>query len=206
MLALLSITAALAAEDSGTIGIGARLSGELLSDRNLAMVYGSSSLSGEVYAVLPLPYHLELGAAVGYRRLGGNLVDDTGTATNATSWLWYVPIQVTVGGQLPVGSISIFADIGPTVVMWEEEQPPELALGVGNSGAKLGLVVEGGARVPIAMQRSLHHPDQGPAGLDVSVLIGYRHSFLRQNGCVGEAPCGLSFSAVKAAVGLTLRL
>jgi len=205
VLPLLSIAAALA-NDIGTVGIGARLSGELLTDRSLALAYGSSSLSGEIYALLPLPYHLQLGAAVGYRRMGGTLVDAQGQPTQTATWLWYAPVQVTVGGWLPVGSIRLHADVGPSVIPWEEQQPPELALGVGSAGAKLGFVVEGGASVPIALQRSLHSPDAGPAGLDVSIGVGYRHSFLRRSGCVGESPCGLSFSALKASVGLTLRL
>ncbi|HNH45433.1 MAG TPA: hypothetical protein PKY30_00245 [Myxococcota bacterium] len=213
LFALLTIPAALAGDTDGagplavgSVGIGARLSGELLSDRNLALAYGSSSLSGEIHATVALPYYLELGTAVGYRRLSGNLVDEAGLATDTTSWLWYAPIQLTIGARIPLRSISVFVATGPGVVVWEEEQPPELALGVGSAGAKPAWVFEGGASVPIGMQRSLHNPDKGPVGLDVNILLGYRHSFRSHSTCIVESPCGLSFSALKAAAGLTLRL
>lgn len=201
MLPLLTITAALAESP----GVGLRLSGELLQDRILAVSYGSSSLSADAVVVIPLVYHLELGASVGYRRMGGFLADDHGP-TEQSSWIWYAPFQVTLGMRAPVGKIFVYGDLGPAVVAWEEKVPEDLPTGIGSSGGKLGLIGELGVAVPLAMSHSLHDPEGGPGGLEVTGTLGYRYTFPRVSGCVLTTPCGLSFSALRASVGILLRL
>jgi hypothetical protein len=201
MLSLLTIAVALAESPA----IGLRLSGEILQDHLLAVSYGSSSLSADGVLSVPLPYHLELGAAVGYRRLGGSLTEND-VATDVASWIWYAPIQLTLGVRAPVGQIFLNADAGPSVVAWEEkatENPPE---GIGSSGAKLGLVGELGVAVPLRMSPSLHDPEGGFGGLEVTGTLGYRYTFPRVSDCLLSSPCGLSFSALRASVGLQLRL
>lgn len=201
MLSLLTISAALAESP----GIGLRLSGELLQDRILAVSYGSSSVSGEAVLVLPLPYHLELGATVGYQRLGGSLTAD-GAPTGESSWIWYAPVQVTLGMRAPVSTVFVYGDLGPSVVAWEEKVPYQPQEGIGSSGGKLGFVAEAGVAVPLNFQRSLHDPQSGPGGIEVTGTVGYRYTFPRVSGCVLETPCGLSFTALKASVGVLVRL
>jgi hypothetical protein len=201
MLSLLTISAALAESP----GIGLRLSGELLQDRILSVTYGSSSLSGDAVLVVPLPYHLELGASIGYRRMGGNLSVD-GTPTTDSSWIWYAPIQLTLGIRAPVSKVFLYGDLGPSVVAWEEKVPVEPEEGIGSSGGKLGIVGEVGVAVPLSTSHSLHDPQAGIGGLELTGTLGYRYTFQRTSGCVLESPCGLSFSALRASVGVLLRL
>jgi hypothetical protein len=195
------VTAALAESPA----IGLRLSGEILQDPVIAVNYGSSSLSADGIFSMPLPYHLELGASIGYRRMGGSLSKD-GAQTGESSWMWYAPVQVTLGVRMPVGKLFATADAGPAVVAWEEETPPDLEEGVGSSGGKIGLVGEVGVAVPIATQKTLHDPEGGPSGLEVTGTLGYRYTFPRISGCLLESPCGLSFTALRASVGVQLRL
>lgn len=201
MLSLLTIAAALAESP----GIGLRLSGELLQDHLLSVSYGSSSLSADGVLSVPLPYHLEIGAAVGYRRLGGFL-SDNGVVTEESSWIWYAPVQLTLGIRAPVSKIFLNADLGPVVVAWEEKAPEDLPEGIGSSGAKLGLVGEVGVAVPLQTSRSLHNPEGGIGGLEVTATLGYRYTFPRVSDCLLSSPCGLSFTALRASVGLLLRL
>ena len=186
-------------------GIGLRLSGELLQDHILAVSYGSSSLSADGVLVVPLPYRLELGAAVGYRRMDGSLsVDDA--PTDESSWIWYAPLQVTLGMRLPVSKVFLYGDVGPTVVAWEEKAPENIQEGIGSSGAKLGLVGEAGVAVPLALSHSLHDPEAGLNGLEITATLGYRYTFPRVSDCMLTAPCGLSFTALRMSVGVMLRL
>lgn len=186
-------------------GLGLRLAGEFLQDPSLSVGYGSSSLSGEGVVVLPLANHLEVGAVVGYRRLGGNLIAQD-VATESSSWIWYAPITLNLGLRAPVGGLDVYGNIGPTMVIWAEQTPIDLGDGIGTSGGKYGISAETGLSVPIAVQHSLHDPEGGPAGLEVFGSLGYRQTFLRHADCPFESPCGLSFSAVRASVGLMLRL
>jgi hypothetical protein len=202
MLSLLTIAAALA--DSP--GIGLRLSGELLQDRNLAVNYGSNSLSADGVVLIPLPNHLEIGLSAGYRRLGGSLSLDGAAVSSESSWIWYAPIQVTLGLRVPVDKVFVYADAGPSVVAWEEKVPEEPALGIGSSGGKLGLVGEAGVAVPLPVSHSLHDPQGGFGGLELTGTLGYRYTLPRFSGCVLTTPCGLSFSALRASVGVMVRL
>lgn len=185
-------------------GIGVRLSGELLQDANIAAGYGSGSLSVEGLLSVPLG-PLEFGAEAGYRRIGGELVDGT-TPTGESSWISYAPISLTLGARLPAGSGALYAHAGPSLVIWEEQVPTDPVAGTGSSGGKFGFLVAGGAAIPLPVLRSLHDPDGGPSGLELQVDLGYRHTLPRVTGCLIEAPCGLRFSAVKAGVGVVLRL
>ena len=186
-------------------GVGLRLSGELLQDPILAVNYGSSSLSADAVVVVPLPYHLEVGASVGYRRLGGFLASD-GTPTEDSSWIWYAPVQLTLGMRAPVSKVFLYGDLGPSVVAWEEKVPTQPQEGIGNSGGKWGVIGEVGVSVPLSLERSLHDPQGGPGGLEVTGTLGYRYTFPRVSGCFLETPCGLSFSALRASVGVLVRL
>ena len=201
MLCLLIVNAALAESPA----IGLRLSGEILQDPVLAVTYGSSSLSADGVVSVPLPYHLELGASIGYRRMGGHLADG-GVPTEETSWLWYAPLQMTLGLRMPVSKLFVIADAGPSVVVWEEQVPAEPLEGIGSSGGKIGLVGEVGVAVPLATPRTLHDPEGGASGLEVTGSLGYRYTFQRVSGCMLESPCGLSFTALRASVGVQLRL
>lgn len=186
-------------------GFGLRLSGEVLRDQVISVVYKSTSLSGEGLVLLPLRENLELGASLGYRRLGGFLVSD-GVPTAETSWLWYAPIQVTLGARVPVNTLSLVGSVGPTVVLWGEEVPSGLSDGVGTSGGKFGLVAEAAVGIPLPVQHSLHDPDAGIQSLEFQIGAGYRYTFRSTRECLAESPCGLDFSALKATAGLVVRL
>lgn len=198
---LASMITAFAAEP----GFGLRLSGEVLKDQVISVAYKSSSLSGEGFVLLPVGERMELGAALGYRRLGGSLVLD-GVQTGETSWLWYAPIQLTVGVRVPINTLSLTGSVGPTVVLWGEEVPSGLSDGVGTSGGKLGLVVDVGVGIPLQVQHSLHDPEAGIQALEFQIGAGYRHTFRSTMDCLAESPCGLDFSALKATAGLVVRL
>lgn len=185
-------------------GLGLRLSGETLQDANIAAGYGSGSLSAEGLIAVPVG-PLEIGLSAGYRRLGGNLVDGT-EPTEESSWISYAPLSLTLGARLPTGSMDLFGRIGPGLVIWEEAVPTDPLAGVGSSGVKYALLVEGGVGIPLPVLRSLHDPDSGPSGLELQIDVGYRYTLPRMSGCLFEAPCGLSFSALRAGVGLIVRL
>ena len=185
-------------------GLGLRLSGETLQDADIAAGYGSGSLSAEGLIAVPVG-PLEIGLSAGYRRLGGNLVDGT-EPTEESSWISYAPLGLTVGARLPTGSMDLFGRIGPGLVIWEEAVPTDPLAGVGSSGVKYALRVEGGVGIPLPVRRSLHDPDSGPSGLELQIDVGYRYTLPRVSGCLFEAPCGLSFSALRAGVGLLVRL
>jgi hypothetical protein len=190
---------------AGEPGFGLRLSGEVLRDQVISVGYGSGSLSGEALVLLPLTEQLEIGAVFGYRRLGGSLTLD-GVQTGESSWLWYAPMQLTLGARIPLNSLSVFGSVGPTLVLWGEEVPSGLADGVGTSGGKVGLAAEVGIGVPLQVQHSLHDPEAGIQALELQIGAGYRHTFRSMSGCLAESPCGLDFSALKATAGLVVRL
>ena len=185
-------------------GIGLRLSGETIQDADIAAGYGSGSLSAEGLIAIPLG-PLELGLSAGYRRLGGFLVDGT-APTDEGSWISYAPLALTLGARLPTGSMDLFGRIGPGLVVWEEEVPTDPMAGIGSSGVKYALIAEGGVGIPLPVLRSLRDPERGPSGLELQIDVGYRYTLPRVSGCLFEAPCGLSFSALRAGVGLLVRL
>jgi hypothetical protein len=203
-LVITTVLSANAAPLRDAPGLGLRLSGETLQDGNIATGYGSGSLSAEGLIAIPLG-PLEFGLSAGYRRLGGNLVDGT-TPTDESSWISYAPLGLTLGARLPAGSMDLFARIGPGLVVWEEEVPTDPLAGIGSSGVKYALLVEGGVGIPLPVLRSLHDPDSGLSGLELQIDVGYRYTLPRMSGCLFEAPCGLSFSAFRAGVGLLVRL
>ncbi len=185
------------------VSIGASLVGEAVSDPSLSAVYGDTSLSGEVRAYASFAAGLEAGVSVGYRRLGGVEVEESGAASAASSWLWYAPLSLTFGGSWQVGEIATFAGVGPSLVIWAEQAKSDADLGF--SGGKYGVLLDAGVRVPLrGFGPSLFDPEQGLRGVDVEADIGYRASFRRRSVCE-EAPCGLGFSALRLGIGVRAR-
>lgn len=173
----------------GLMAAGEAAFGEALND-NLR----GTSLGGELYVSFPLPVQLEGKVSVGYRRLSGITTEE---------FLWYSPISATVGFALPVGRASLFADLGPSYVVWAStpsDEPDQ-----DNSGGNLGALVEGGVRYPtMLLQPSLHHPDASIGGLDVVGSVGVRWSYARRS-VDDPDQIALDFSALRLNLGVAAR-
>lgn len=188
-LCVLSSLARAADTSVGVTAAGDAAFGEALND-NLR----GTSLGGELYVSFPLPVQLEGKVSVGYRRLSGITTEE---------FLWYSPISATVGFVIPVGRASLFADLGPTYVVWAST--PSDDEDVGQSGGNLGALVEGGVRYPtMLLQPSLHHPDTKIGGLDVVGSVGLRWSYARRN-VDNPDELALDFSALRLNLGVAVR-
>ena len=181
---------ALAADASiGLTAAGEAAFGESLND-NLR----GTSLGGELYASFPLPMQLEGKVSVGYRRLSG---------IDTKEFLWYSPISATVGFAIPVGRASLFADLGPSYVVWAST--PTDRKKIGPSGGNLGALIEGGVRYPtMLLQPSLHHPDAKIGGLDLVGSVGVRWSYARTS-VDDPKQVALDFSALRLNLGVAAR-
>jgi hypothetical protein len=180
------------------------LVGEALNDEQIGRVYGGTSLSGEVTARVTLPYHLEAQVAVGYRRLGGTLVDATLAAKEETTWFWYAPVSAVVGPRLDAGALDLAVGIGPTVVPWAEQAGTPGSIGY--SGTKLGVVAQVEARLDVSALSapSLRGPD--PNRLQVAIVggVGGRLTVRPPHDNCGGAPCGLDLGALRVSLGLSM--
>ncbi|MES2640684.1 MAG: hypothetical protein V4850_14410 [Myxococcota bacterium] len=180
------------------------LVGEALNDEQIGRVYGTTSLSGEVTARVTLPYHLEAQVAVGYRRLGGKLVDATLASKEETTWFWYAPVSAVVGPRLDAGALDLAVGFGPTVVPWAEQAGTSGA--VGYSGTKVGVVGQVEARLDVSALSapSLRGPD--PNRLQVAVVggVGGRLTVRPPHDNCGGAPCGLDLGALRVSLGLSM--
>lgn len=182
-----------------TPAVEVHLVGEALRDDAIARVYGDGSLGAEVAARVGLAGPLEIGVDAGYRRLGGARVSADGAA-GATTWFWYVPVSVKAGAAVDAGPLTLAAGLGPTAVVWAEEAGT--APGIGYRGVKLGLVVEGEARLdPRALAPTMHDLD----GLDLAVVAGAGWRWTARSACDG-APCGLDLGALRVSVGVSVGL
>ena len=152
----------------------------------------------EVFGVVPLPYSIEAKLSFGYRRLSG---------TTADEWLWYAPVSATVGVALPYDQLTLLAGAGPSLVVWGATAAADPAAGA--SGGNWGVVAEAGGRVTTNLVRpSLHDPSQGPAGIDATVLLGFRGSDVHNaalKACSTARDCGFNFSALRLSAGVDVR-
>lgn len=191
MSLLLWSSLALAGDTSiGFFAAGEAAFGEALNDH-----FRGTSLGGELYTSFPLPLQLEGKVSVGYRRLTG--ID------TADEFLWYSPVSATVGFAIPAGRASLFADLGPSYVLWGGT--PSTVEGIGSSGGNLGMLIEGGARYPtMLLQPSLHHPDAKIGGLDVVGSVGLRWSYTRRN-IDNPDELAFDFSALRLNLGVAAR-
>ena len=179
--------------------MGLRLSGESVNDAMLAQMYGDQSLSGEVLASSDFPRGLRVTLLVGYRRMGGNLVDAEGEVTDATSWIRYLPITGLVGFHKALGRVDLGLGVGPATVSFAEQT------GQGDAptsrGWKWGGLVEGNARIHLG---ELQATDSA-FFLDISG--GYRAMMRRHGEVCGDEPvCGFDLSAVKIGLGVVVTL
>jgi hypothetical protein len=189
----------------GPARVGARLVGEAVRDGNIARVYGDTSLSGEVYATVTLPWQLEATVSGGYRRRSGTNVDAQGVASGAATWLWYAPVSAVVSGTVPAGALTLSAGVGPSLVYWAEK--PGTGDAARYHGTKWGALVEGGLRAPIGRPLGdVRLEPEEPSALEAALTLGYRWSARRHGDvCGGSSPCGLDLSALRVSVGVQAR-
>lgn len=181
------------------LALGLRLSGEGLNDATLAQMYGDKSLSGEFMAASDLPHGFRVEALIGYRRSGGNLLDEEGRLSEAASWIRFVPVAGLVGLHTRFGRVDLGAGVGPAAVSFAEQVG---AGGVAASrGWKWGALVEGTARVHLGALQATDSP------FSVEVSAGYR-ALRRRHGdvCGTEEVCGLDLSAVRVGLGAVVDL
>ncbi len=195
-----AVALAAPAEEEGTLSVGASIVGEVIQDSALTLVYGGTSVAGEGSAAVRGPQGLEGTVHLGYRRLGGTMVDSTGTAGSVPTWLWYAPVAATIGGSKYIGTAQVFGGIGPALVIWSEQ--PDLTASTGSSGGKFGVLAEGGTRIPVpGVRPSLYDPERGIQGVAIEISFGYRYSFRSYSSCQGKSPCGLDFSGLRFGAG-----
>ncbi len=187
------------------VRLGVRAVGESVRDVGIGRVYGSTSLAGEASMVIGLPYGVEAGVQVGYRRIAGTEQAAQGAATGGATWIWYAPLSVTAGYGIELGVVNPYVAVGPSWVLWGEK--PGTSPDVGYSGGKVGLTFEGGVRVPFGRPMlEMHHRPATPDQLGLTLSTAWRHSFRTVGPRCGpredDAPCGLDFSAFRLALGL----
>lgn len=183
------------------------LVGEALNDEQIGRVYGNTSFSGEVTARVTLPYHLEAQLAVGYRRMGGNLVDAVTLApVEDATWLWYAPVSAVVGPRLDLGALDLAAGLGPTVVPWAEKLGADPTFG--SNGTKFGVLAQVEARLDVSALSapSLRGPD--PERLKVALVggVGGRLTVRPADDNCGGEPCGLDLGALRLSLGLSMEV
>jgi hypothetical protein len=180
--------------------------GEAVRDEAIGRVYGGASLAGEVALSAGLPFGIEASVLVGYRRLGGSALTAEGVPDGASpTWLWYAPVAATVGYGYDMGTVDLFAGLGPSYVVWAEE--PGTQAGVGYSGGKIGMLLEGGARVPLGRPLTdIRYEPPSPTAAELVLTAGWRGTFRRRGDeCPDANPCGLDFSALRLGAGLGVR-
>ena len=188
---------ALASDWRADPGLGVRVTGEALTDENIVEDYGPSTVAGEIVATLPLPRGLEAGFQLGYGRFAGQ-------ETAAATWLWYAPISATIGVHKSFRSVDLYADIGPSYLLWGDKPSGGEYK---NSGGRIGILTEVGTRIHTNwVLPSLHAPEEGIRGVDAVLGVGYRWSNRgSQEGCTLTDGCNLSFSALRLSAGLVAR-
>lgn len=181
------------------LALGIRLSGESVNDATLAQMYGDQSLSGEVLASSDLPHGFRAQVLVGYRRMGGNLIDSEGDVSASPTWIRYLPIAGTIGLHKDFGRVDLGAGVGPATVAFAEQVGEGEA--VTSRGWKWGALVEGGVRIHLG---ELQATD---SAFHFDASAGYRAMLRRHGPVCGEEPvCGLDLSAVRVGVGVVVVL
>ena len=206
---MLFITAALAAEPLVTeIAVGVGASGESVFQDGLRRVYDDAggSVAAEAIVAARTAWPVEVTLELGFRQLAG-----TRAGGSASTSLWYAPVSGLLSGRYDAGQVALLLGAGPSWVLYGESPGEVLTTERSDSGARPGLLVEASGRWHTDWVRpSLHHPDQGPRGVDLYLSVGYRYSDVNDaareaNTCM-EAPCGLDLSAARVSAGLALRL
>lgn len=211
MTGLLLVTLAQAAPADALVAapgpahLGLRAVGEALRDGDVTRVYGSGTLSGEVYAGIGLPWQLEVEVSAGYRRRAGTLVAEDGASGGGSTWMWYAPVSAVVHGTLPAGAVTVFAGAGPSMVLWAEQ--PGVAASDRYQGTKPGAVMELGVRTPLGRPlRDVRELPPEPHALEGVLTVGYRWSAQRRGDeCLGASPCGMDLSAPRVSFGVQAR-
>lgn len=187
---LLALRCALA----GSLGLLA--SGEVIPGEALATRFRSAHVGVEAWAATsPVARVVEGRVSIGYRRLGG---------TVGPEWLWYAPVDLTVGVAAPTGPVTLLAHAGPSLVVWGATPSP--LEGVGSSGGNWGVRADIGTRVRTRLfVPPLHEEDPVIEGIDAVVLVGGRWSDVHDAARETCADCGFDFSAVRFLAGVGAR-
>lgn len=206
---MLIFASALAAEPAVTeVAVGLAANGEAVFQDGLKRVYEDigGSVGGEIMVSARTRWPVEFSLEGGFRELAGTR--EGGTAATA---LWYAPVSALVSARYDAGQIALLAGAGPSWVLYGESAGEVLDTERSDSGARPGVLFEASGRWHTDWIRpTLHHPEEGPRGLDVFVAFGYRYSDVNDaareaNTCM-EAPCGIDLSAARVSAGLALRL
>lgn len=205
---MLLLNVALAADPAVTeVAVGLGGTGEAVFQEALARVYDdiSGSLAAEVVVSARTRWPVEVSMELGFRQLAG-----TREGGEAPTSFWYAPVTLLVSGRYDAGSVALLAGAGPSWVAYGESPGEALDVERSDGGARPGVLFEASGRWHSPwLEPSLHHPDRGPAGLDLYVAVGYRHSDVsdaaREAGSCMEAPCGIDLSAARASVGALVR-
>ncbi|MBM4366650.1 MAG: hypothetical protein FJ102_10585 [Deltaproteobacteria bacterium] len=206
---MLLFACAMAAEPAITeVAVGLAASGEAVFQDGLKRVYEDigGSLGGELVVSARTRWPVEVTFEGGFRELEG--IRAGGTAGTA---LWYAPVSALLSARYDAGQVALLAGAGPSWVLYGESTGEVIDTDRSDSGARPGVLFEASGRWHTDWVRpTLHHPDQGPRGVDVFVSLGYRYSDVNDaareaNTCM-EAPCGIDMSAARVSAGLALRL
>jgi hypothetical protein len=117
--------------------LGLTASGEAVFGEALNSAYRATSLGCELHATVPFRWNLEGKLSLGYRRLTN--------PDNTDDFLWYSPLSVTLGFVVPAGRATLFADLGPSYVLWGTT--PTASPDQSPNGGNFGAVVEAGAQI-----------------------------------------------------------
>lgn len=206
---MLLFACAMAAEPAVTeVAVGFAANGEAVFQDGLKRVYEDigGSLGGELLVSARTRGPVEITLEGGYRELEGTRAGGT-----AATSLWYAPVSALVSARYDAGQVALLLGAGPSWVLYGESAGEVLDTERSDSGARPGVLFEASGRWHTDWVRpTLHHPDQGPRGLDVFLSLGYRYSDVNDaareaNTCM-EAPCGIDMSAARVSAGLALRL
>jgi hypothetical protein len=175
--------------------VSVAVSGEAVLGGAINTRFRGSSIGGQVQGAMPYG-PLDLRLTLGYRRLGGTVMSE---------YLWYSPVDLTVGLRLPVGRSTLFVHAGPSLVVWGAT-PNDKA----SSGGNWGAVGELGVIVPTRIyQAPLYDTDPLLSGIDLVVTAGGRWSDVHDKALKHDAQCGtscgLDFSAIRLNAGLAIR-
>ena len=197
----------LAAEPAVTeVAVGVAGTGEAVFQEALARVYDDmpGSLAAEVVLSARTRWPIEVSMELGFRQLAG-----TREGGESPTSFWYAPVTVLASGRYDAGSVALLAGLGPSWVAYGESPGEALDVERSDGGARPGVLFEASGRWHSPwLAPSLHHPDEGPRGMDLFLSVGYRYSDVadaaRAATCM-EAPCGIDLSAARGSAGAMVR-
>lgn len=178
--------------------------GESWDDETLERLYRGEVFMGSVGLVVPLHRYAVVDIEAGFKRQGGsawNTESDTLSSEGIAFQL--VPVSALVEARYPLSRGSLFAGVGPSMAVFQEEFPAtENAEGLTKtqvSGAKLGAELRMGLRMSTGFQPQRPLPP-APQPLIQGISVEFYGGRRMQ-----RAPSGFDLAAWRLSAGVAVQ-